>query len=379
MTTFNAKEQGETSKERAMLTRRNFNAALGAAIGTTFLSVHHVKGQTLPVVRLGNAAGIIDPQLIFMTMGQHPKVDYYKQEGVGLDIVNMSGSGQTMQAIIAGHVETSALAPIAFLPVYANNPNVDIIYPYAWMRSPHWSVAVKPDSPIKSLQELKGKNIGIRNKGDTGYFGAMAMLKEIGIDPDKDVNWIPVDQGGPAGEAIHRGRVDAMAFWDGAFARIENAGFPLRYLPNSPGMQQLFGQAYCVRKSDFKKNRDVYVRFFRAMAKSTVFAYADTDLGIKLHWDIYPESKPKGKSDAEAMEEARAVVNSRRDKWFAAPWQADKRLGPMTEDEWKAQVKFVGLEDKIKDVKPVFTNEIIDEVNAFDREKVLALVKQLKG
>ena len=33
-------------------------------------------------------------------------------------------------------------------------------------------MAVKPDSPVKSLAELKGKQIGIRNQGDTGYFGA---------------------------------------------------------------------------------------------------------------------------------------------------------------------------------------------------------------
>ena len=361
-----------------MTTRRVFNSGLAAA-GLTMLSVSRVKGQDLPVIRLGNAAGIIDPQLIFMTVGQHPKVDYYRAEGCSLDIINMSGSGQTMQAIIAGHVETSALAPIAYLPVFANNPGIDVIYPYCWLRQPHWSVAVKPDSPVRSLQDLKGKNIGIRNKGDTGYFGAVAMLKEIGIDPDTDVQWTSIDQGGPAGDAIYRGRVDAMAFWDGGFARIENGGFPLRQLPNSPGMRQLFGQAYCVRKSDFRKNRDLYVRFFRAMAKSTIFAYADTDLSIALHWDLYPETKPKGKTEQEAMQEARVVVNSRRDKWFAAPYQSDKRLGAMNEDEWKAQVQFVGLTGKIKDVKPAFTTDILDEVNNFDHDKVLELVKKLKA
>ncbi|WP_295852618.1 ABC transporter substrate-binding protein [Tardiphaga sp.] len=359
-----------------MLTRRAFTTSL-ASVGVTMLSVHRSTAQSLPTIRLGNAAGIIDPQLIFMTMGQHPKIDYYKQEGCALDIINMSGSGQTMQAIIAGHVETSSLAPIAYLPVFAKNPNVDVVYVYAWLRSPHWGVAVKPDSPIKSLQDLKGKNIGIRNKGDTGYFGAVGMLKEIGMDPDKDVEWISVDQGGPAGDALYRGRVDAMAFWDGGFARIETAGFKLRYLPNSPGMQQLFGQAYCIRRSDFKKNRDVYVRFFRAMAKSTVFAYADTDLAIKLHWDLYPETKPKGKSDQEAMADARVVVNSRRDKWMPAPWQSDKRFGAMNADEWRAQLKFLGLEGTVQNVDPIFSTDIIDDVNNFDRDKVLALVKTL--
>jgi ABC-type nitrate/sulfonate/bicarbonate transport system substrate-binding protein len=39
-----------------------------------------------------------------------------------------------------------------------------VTFPYCWLRQAHWSIAVKPDSPIKSIAELKGKNIGIRNR-----------------------------------------------------------------------------------------------------------------------------------------------------------------------------------------------------------------------
>ncbi len=236
---------------------------------------------------------------------------------------------------------------------------------------------MKPDSPVKSLADLKGKTVGIRNQGDTGYFGARAMFKELGIDPDKDVEWVSIGEGGPAGEAIYRGRVDAMAFWDGSFARIEVAGFPLRQLPNSPGMQHLFGNGYATRRSALAKERDLYVRFFRAMAKSTVFAYANTDLAIKLHWQVYPESKPKGKSDAEAMAEARKIMDSRKDKWFAAPWQADKRMGAQSLEEWNAQVAFAGLTGQIKDISRVFTNDIIDDVNKFDRAAIEAKAKAM--
>jgi NitT/TauT family transport system substrate-binding protein len=359
-----------------MITRRQFSGLLGsAAVGLAAPRV--ARGATLPTVRLGNAAGIIDPQLIFLTMGQHPRLKFYEEEGCLLEILNMSGVGQTLQAIATGKVETSAVSPTAFLNVYAKNPDIDITYPYIWLRQPHWSVAVKPDSPVKSLVELKGKTVGIRNQGDTGYFGARAMFRELGIDPDKDVEWVAVGEGGPAGEAVYRGRVDAMAFWDGSFARIEIAGFPLRHLPNTPGMQKLFGNGYAVRRSALAGERDLYVRFFRAMAKSTVFSYANVDLAIRLHWQIYPESKPKGKTDEEAMREARKVVDSRKDKWFAAPWQADKRMGAQTLEEWKAQVAFAGLEDKVKDVSRVFTNDLLDDINKFDRAAIEAKARSM--
>jgi len=112
------------------------------------------------------------------------------------------------------------------------------------------------------------------------------------------------------------------------------------------------------------------VRFFRAMAMGTVFSYANPDLAIRLHWEIYPESKPKGKSDADAFAEAKKVVDSRKDKWFPGPWQADKRMGAMTLEEWQAQVAFAGLEGQVKDVSTVFTTELLDEINRFDRKAI---------
>jgi NitT/TauT family transport system substrate-binding protein len=348
-----------------MITRRRFHALAGAAAAAVS-APSVVRGQSLPLIRLGNAAGIIDTQVIFLTMGQHPRLKFYEEEGCRMELLTLSGAGQAIQALASGNCDGSPITPVAFLGVYAKNPSLDIVFPYCWLRQPHWSVAVKPNSPITSLAELMGHTIGIRNQGDTGYFGARAMLKELGMDPDKDVDWIPVGEGGPAGEAVYRGRVDAMAFWDASFARIEIAGFPLRQLPNTPGMQKLFGNCYGVRRSELAKNRDLYVRLFRAMAKGTVFSYANPDLAIRLHWEIYPESKPKGKTDQEAFAEAKKVVDSRKDKWFPGSWQTDKRMGAMSKAEWQAQVVFAGLQDQIKDVSPIFTTELLDAINAFD-------------
>jgi NitT/TauT family transport system substrate-binding protein len=360
-----------------MITRRRFGGLIGGAAATLAAAPQVARGQSLPVVRLGNAAGVIDPQLIFLTVGQNRRINYYQEEGCALDILNMSSAGQTIQALATGSVETAAASPVALLNVYARNPGLDVIYPYIWLRQVHWAIAVKPDSPIRSLGELKGKTVGIRNQGDTGYIGAKAMLRELGMDPDKDVEWISVGEGGPAGDAVYRGRVDAMAFWDGSFARIEIAGFALRQLPNSPGMQRLFGNGYPVRRSGLAKDRALYVRFFRAMAKSTVFANANPDLAIRLHWEVYPESKPKGKTDQEALADARKVVDSRKDKWFAGAWQPDKRLGAQTREEWDAQVEFAGLKGQIKDIERLFTNDLLDEINAFDRAAIEAQARAM--
>ena len=360
-----------------MLSRRNFGV-LGASAGLSLITVGETTAQGLTKIRMANASGVIDSQIIFLTAGMNPKLGFYKQEGLEKDIINMSGVSQTIQAVTTGNCEVSPVSPPGLLQVWTKNPTLDLICAYCWLRQVHWGIVVKPDSPLKTLAELKGKKIGIRNQGDTGFIGAKAMVREIGLDPDKDMEWIPINEGGPAGDSIYKGRVDAMAYWDGGIARVELAGFPLRYLPNTPGMQGLFGNSYAVRKSDLAKNKDVLGRYFRAMAKSTVFAHTNPEVSVKLAWEVFPETKPKGKTDDEAMKEAMHVVNSRKDKWLPGSWAKDKRWGAHSKEEWEAQVKFAGLEAQVKDVSPFFTNELLDEVNKFDAAAIVKMAKEFK-
>lgn len=360
-----------------MLTRRDFGL-LGASAGLTLVTVGETNAQGLTKIRAANASGVIDSQVIFLTVGMNPKVNFYAEEGIQQDIINMSGVSQTIQAVTTGNSEISPVSPPGLLSIAAKNPEIDLVCAYCWLRQVHWGIGVKPDSPIKTVAELKGKKVGIRNQGDTGFIGAKAMVAELGIDPNKDLEWIPIGEGGPAGAAIHNGSVDAMAYWDGGFARVEAAGFALRYLPNTPGMQHLFGNAYAVRRSDFTKNRATLIRYFRAMAKGTVFAHANPEASVKLAWEVFPETKPKGLTEADAMVAAMKIVNARKDKWLPGSWAPDKRWGAMTKEEWAAQVKFAGLEGRVKDVEKYWTNELIDEVNKFDAKAIADKARSFK-
>ena len=91
-------------------------------------------------------------------------------------------------------------------------------YPYKW------DVAVKPESGIQKYEDLKGKKIGVSDLGTTDYPVTRAVLKNIGIDPDKDVTWTAVGAGVSAGVALQRGVIDALAYFDTGFGQIDAAG-----------------------------------------------------------------------------------------------------------------------------------------------------------
>ena len=49
----------------------------------------------------------------------------------------------------------------------------------------------------------------------------------------------------------------------------------------------------------------------------------------------------------------------------------------MSKAEWEAQVVFAGLEGQIKDVSPVFTTDLIEDINKFDRAAIEAKARSM--
>ena len=62
-----------------MLNRRNFGLGLGTlGLAGTLPAI----AQNIRVMRVANSAGVNDPQQCFITAGQHPRLNFYKSEGV---------------------------------------------------------------------------------------------------------------------------------------------------------------------------------------------------------------------------------------------------------------------------------------------------------
>jgi NitT/TauT family transport system substrate-binding protein len=236
-----------------------------------------------------------------------------------------------------------------------------------------WAAAVNPESQIKETTGLKGKKLGVRSPSDTGLFGVRGNLSAVGIDPDRDVEWISIGSGGPAGDALTKGKVDALASWDGELSRIESVGFKLRYLPNPPVAADLFGSTFGINQHQLKNETSTFIGIFRAIAKSTVFAAKNPRAAIRLHWELFPESKPKRLDENEALEGALFIVERRRPLWFPVRASDDQRLGAQSQTQWQSMAAFTGVTDRIADVSQLFTNDLIDDVNRFDR---MAIEKQ---
>jgi len=128
-----------------------------------------------------------------------------------IEWTQFQGTAPMVQAMLAGALDCSSQAPLSLgqgalssgLQAYAIAQHVAEA-PGSF--SLYW--AVKDDSPIKTISDLKGKTVGVNVYG-SGSYGQMAMLlKHSGLDPTRDIKL--VETGFPGSEAALRaGRVDA--------------------------------------------------------------------------------------------------------------------------------------------------------------------------
>lgn len=353
------------------LTRRTLLKGTAAAVAGA-PAILPAFGQDLRRVRMGFGIKSINPIIINMLIGEG--LGYYREEGLTFQPMPLGTNASAQIAVDKGDTEFSVGAPSFHLPLYARNELPPIVNFYEYTYPYKWDITVKPDAAIKSYADLKGKKIGVSDMGTTDYPVTRAVLQNLGIDPDKDVSWIAVGAGVSAGVALQRGIIDALAYFDTGFGQIEGAGIEMRFLPR-PQNIPLIGGLFISARADFiKANRKLCIGFARAAAKSSEFLIANPAAGAKVFLELYPETAPRGTSQADAI---RSVLFSihRRVPLYRPPYP-DTKMGYIREDEWKLDGKFLGLD--IKDVKPLIDNSMIDEINDFDREKVIAHAKAFK-
>lgn len=363
--------------------RRSFVGA-GAAFSMIAVAAPSGRAQGVKVLKIGNAAGLNDAQQCFITCGRHPRLGYYAAEGVDVEFVNMSNPSQTMQAIATGQVTFGTVTPALFLPTLAKNPGLDVIAAYKWLPRPASAIIVKKNSPIQTMADLKGKRIGVRNLGDPGMPTARMALHDSGVD-DSGVEYIAIGDAGTAGSALDKGRVDAMATFDTAAARVELAGFQVRYLPLPTTFTDIGWSWFGVTRKNLREDRQHLVGLFRGLAKSTIFARTNLAEAIRIHWDLYPESKPKSKSDDEGRKEVEFILRDRKDAWMPYADDPDQRMGPSTSKDWQAQVQIAAditknpnLAKELGDPAKLYSNDLIDDVNKFDRKAVVEQARAFK-
>ncbi len=355
------------------LDRRELVATLGAvaaALATSAPRLGHA--QAARKLRFGMGTKSMNATTINMVIGE--ALGFNRQEGFSIEPVPLGAISSVQIATDNGDVQFGVGAPSFALPLFARGELPPIVSFYEYTYPYKWDVAVLPDSPSKTYQDLRGRKIGVSGLGTTDYPVTRAVFANLDIDPDNDLQWLAVGEGVTAGVALQRGAIDALAYFDTGFGQIESAGMKLRILPRPANVPMIGGFFVTARRDYLQQNRKTAVGFGRSGAKASEFILASPEAGAKVLLDAYPELAPRGAAQADAIKAVLTPV-LRRMQLFRPPYP-NLKMGEISEDELRREAEFLKL--TISDFKPLYTNELIDEIHNFDKQAIIDQARAYK-
>jgi NitT/TauT family transport system substrate-binding protein len=215
--------------------------------------------------------------------------NYFEDEGIRLEtVVAEEGSGQVNQLMIAGREKFGRSGPD--LTMIANAEGHDLRFISTFARG-IFTIEAPVGSGIDSMEDLKGKALGVTDLAG-GEIGLVNQaLAEAGLEPDEDVELKVVGPGGPAAfRALDSGAIAAYAGATNDFAAMDAQGLDSESIvPES--LQGLPSNGFVILQKtlDNEADREIAIKIVRAWLKGDQFARLNQEEAFDIACEAVPE------------------------------------------------------------------------------------------
>ena len=196
-------------------------SALFAFLTASFLfvcfngSLHAQRSQRLRITYAS-----IGGQTLYLWVAQ--KEGIFRRHGIESEIVYVPGSSAAVMALIAGDVQAAILGGPSIIS--ANRKQVETVVVACFVS--RLVMTLYGAKEVTSLQQLKGKKIGITRFGTTSDFAARYALKKANLSPDTDVALIQIGEQATRVAALRKGIVQATLVQPPVTLLMDREGFP---------------------------------------------------------------------------------------------------------------------------------------------------------
>jgi NitT/TauT family transport system substrate-binding protein len=187
---------------------------------------------------------------------------FFTRNGLQPELIFIASSAAGVPALIAGEMAIYSGSPETGAQAAAAGSDLIII---ASNEPTQYKLIVQPQ--IKSVEELKGKRIGIDRIGGSSHYATRRMLEKLGLKAS-DVEFLSITGGGSERVlAFRSGIVSAVA---STIERFERAKIPYHYLADAVEMGiRVIGSSFMTTRRFRDQNRELLQKFTRAVIEAT--------------------------------------------------------------------------------------------------------------
>ena len=201
------------------------------------------------------------------------KQGYLKEEGFDVQLLSIRGE-IAIRTALAGEIDyfTNAGSALA-----AGVRNVPVKILTVFQDRPAWDLIAQPN--IKTIEQLRGTNIGIMSPEGSLAVVAREMLRKNGLDPGKDVNLVVMGGDSVRFPALQSKAIEATLFNTSTSIEAQKAGFTK--LGNASDYATLIQGGIAAADVKVKGNPQKISRFIRASLKGLQFFLDKREPAIK--------------------------------------------------------------------------------------------------
>ena len=201
------------------------------------------------------------PQYVAISNG------FFEEEGLKLEITTGQGADKVMTALLAGQSDIGLCGPEAAIYVY-NEGKEDYVEVFGQLTQKDGSflVSKNPTSNF-SWNDLKGKTVIPGRKGGVPHMTLEYVLKQNGIDPQKDLVLDDSIKFDLMAGAFTGGNAEYVTLFEPTASMTEDAGKGYVVASVGEAAGEVPYTAYCAKKSYIANNQDIIEKFTRAIYK----------------------------------------------------------------------------------------------------------------
>jgi NitT/TauT family transport system substrate-binding protein len=162
---------------------------------------------------------VSNPNMPNLTVATAQAKGFFKDENIEAEIIRMNPN-VAITALSTGDVDYCQLFGAVVGGAIAGLP-VRIVAGYL----DNWPMTLISQPELKTLKDLKGKTLGISSFGATPDVAARLMIKQAGIDPEKDIKVLALGSDAARLTALKQRVVDVVVISPPADAQMEKQGY----------------------------------------------------------------------------------------------------------------------------------------------------------
>jgi len=283
---------------------------------------------------------------------------YFKDEGLGVTVEALNGSGSVLQALAAGQGQIGHPGAGPFLS--ARSQGLDVKFLYRLNPNSSYGMVVQADSDVQTPSDLTGDVIGIGTADGAEAAFARSIFTDEGMVEGIDYSFLVVGDGGLAAAGFIRNDIDAYVAATSDAAILNSRGVALRNITPDK-FRVFFGNGFAAMTDWIETNPTTVEAFGRAVARGSRFAADPANMETMIdHVSLVNPQEGEDREFSRALIEQIIIRQT--------PFDPEKGYGYQDAEAWKAwQDSLVAsgeLAAPVDDLEAVYTNDFVEAWNA---------------